>query len=528
MALLPALALLFVWRGEAAAAFWCAAAIILANLTVFYGEDITHHVYRTLALADQVRHGRLDPLLPNPSTGETLPVFVYYSALPYLPTVLLSLAGLPAHAAVKAALAAQLFIMVVGMRRLIETASPTPKGREIGYLAAIVFLCANYVYGLWLIRMALAETWVYCIVPWVASALLRDKPGRSVTILLFLQAAAHPIVFVQATAASLLAACGLSKENPFAVTVRLMAPAALALIAAMPFWLPQFLWKGDILGAAGLPATFGDSFFTAAQLADPRYVRSIGLLLPLAVGIMVVTAGLGLPARTWIPVAAFVIGFAVQTRLLRPLTMHLPILSYSLFVWRLMLPVAFLGFGALLSGWAQSAGGRWLLAPLAPLSLLVMIGYLLGPAQTNLARFLEPQSDESWYRRYTEHPVSWGRGEFLPNYTSLPVACSVSARETQRVTFADLRAGIRPTQPYLVVRQAPVGFVDYTMDGISLPASACRTDLILGPLQPNTVVQASTAKVTAVMWLRGTSLLLVLALSATSGLWRTAARRHPS
>jgi hypothetical protein len=335
-------------------------------------------------------------------------------------------------------------------------------------------------------------------------------------------------VFVQATAASFLTACGLAKEGPLAVAGRLVAPAMLAVIAAVPFWLPQFLWKDDILGAAGLPATFGDSFLTAAQLLDPRYVRSIGLLLPLAVGIMAVTAGVGLPASAWIPIVAFVIGFALQTWLLRPITVHLPILSYSLFVWRLMLPVAFLGFGALLSGWAQNARGRWLLAALAPLSLLVMVGFLLGPAQTNLARFLEPQSDESWYRRYTEHSTPWGRGEFLPNYASLPVACGVPARETQRVTFGDLLTGMRPAQPYLVVHQAPVGFVDYTMDGISLPASACRTDLILGPLQPDTVVQVSTAKIAAVMWLRGAALLLVLGLAATSGLWRTSGRRRVS
>jgi hypothetical protein len=528
MALLPALALLFVGRGLGAAAFWCAIAVILANLTFFYGEDIAHHVYRTLALADQARHGRFDPLLTNPLTAETLPVFVYYSVLPYLPTVLLNLAGLPAHAAVKVALAAQFLVMALGMRRLIENASPTPRAREIGYLAAVVFICANYVYGLWLTRMALAETWVYCIVPWVASALLRDKPARSVTVLLFLQAAAHPIVFVQATAASLLTACGLAKESPLAVTGRLVAPAVLAVLAAIPFWLPQFLWKGDILGAAALPATFGDSFLSVAQLLDPRYVRGIGLLLPLAVGIMVMTAGLGLRASAWIPTTAFVIGFALQTRLLRPIAVHLPILPYSLFVWRLMLPVAFLGFGALLSGWAQSARGRWLLVPLAPLSLLVMVGFLLGPAQTNLARFLGPQSDGFWYRRYTEHLAPWGHDEFLPNYASLPVACGVPAREAQRVTFADLLAGIRPTQPYLVVRQAPVGFVDYTMDGITLAASTCRADLILGPLQPDTVVQVSTARVTAVTWLRAASLLLVLGLAATSGLRRTAMRRRPS
>jgi uncharacterized membrane protein len=86
---LGALTIWFLWRSETKRAFWCATAAILVEFLFSWGDDTFTHIYRIAALADQVRHGVLSQFLVNPTTGETLPVFVYYNVLPYvIPTVL--------------------------------------------------------------------------------------------------------------------------------------------------------------------------------------------------------------------------------------------------------------------------------------------------------------------------------------------------------------------------------------------------------------------------------------------------------
>jgi hypothetical protein len=89
------------WRGEMKRAFWCATAAILVDFLFSWGDDTFSHVYRIAALADQVRHGSPNLFLVNPTTGETLPVFVYYSVLPYVLPTVLNLAGMPALYAFK-------------------------------------------------------------------------------------------------------------------------------------------------------------------------------------------------------------------------------------------------------------------------------------------------------------------------------------------------------------------------------------------------------------------------------------------
>ena len=47
-------------------------------------------------------------------------------------------------------------VMAFGLRRLVERVSPDVDSENAGYLIALLFLCVNYVYGLWLQRMAFA------------------------------------------------------------------------------------------------------------------------------------------------------------------------------------------------------------------------------------------------------------------------------------------------------------------------------------------------------------------------------------
>lgn len=516
MGLLVLLGALFIWRGRGDFAFWSCVSIILVNLVFFFGEDLNHHVYRTIVLAEQIRLGHLSLILINPTDGEALPTFVYYSFLPYLPGVALKLLGFSAHAAVKLALGGELLIMALGLKFLVD-ATVRARNRDLGYLTATLFLCANYVFCLWTARMALAEIWVYSLVPWVALFLVQGRSIRSLTALLFLQAAAHPIVFAQAVATAFLVAWALEREPFPAMVRRLVVAGLLAAIGAAAFWVPQFLWKGYILGTSHLPAAFPETFLPLSQALGPRYVRSLGWWLPLAVPLMIVTMGLRISWRAWLLSLGFAAGLALQTEPLQPIAVHIPLLSYSLFIWRLMLPVAFLGFGALLSGWGQQDSPRWPLALLAVLSLATMTSILLGAAQVNLPRFFAMDGDAAWYRAYIEHPSPWGRNEFLPNYADLPSACDVAATDRQQASFADLEAGTVVTNHYLAVAQAPHGIVDYTMNGWPPPQRACNDTLILGPLQPGSTVRASTAKMTALLWLRVATLVIVLGALAVSG-----------
>ena len=46
-----------IWRDQARGAFWCAVAAILAAFFFSWGDDSFTHVYRTAALAEQIRSG---------------------------------------------------------------------------------------------------------------------------------------------------------------------------------------------------------------------------------------------------------------------------------------------------------------------------------------------------------------------------------------------------------------------------------------------------------------------------------------
>ena len=172
MALLLGVAIVCSLRGRAAAAYWAVVGTVLVYLVISFGEDIGHHIYRTLAVADQLRQGRPSLFLTTQPEALTLPTFVFYSFVPYLPTALLNLLGLSAHAAFKVVMAVQILILAFGLRALIEE-------RKVGrtcsaaYLGALLFFGANYVYGLWLNRAAYADIWVYCLIPWVVLAILR-------------------------------------------------------------------------------------------------------------------------------------------------------------------------------------------------------------------------------------------------------------------------------------------------------------------------------------------------------------------
>ena len=499
-------------RGDMRAALGLVAAFVVALQLISFGDDVSHHVYRVAAIAGQLRAGAPSLLLADAATGTVLPTFVYYSLLPYLPSVLLNLAGVPAFVAVKVIAGAALMVMAAGVRALVDEHAARTNGQPgaAAYLVAILFLTANYVFGLWIARAAFAEIWVYCLVPWVTLFLLRGNFAALIA-LLFVQLCAHPLVFAQALASELLVALVLAASLPRHL-IRIGLPALLgALLLSSPYWLPLLLWKDHILGSRALPATFAQSFMGIGALFDPRLALSIGPFLPLALLAMLVLRRFGLPVRAWLGLACIGLLLAMQTRPLEPLVSLVPVLNESLFVWRLMLPTAFAAFGVLVVGWpAQAVSPR---RALAAVSLLAVAPLLVTFVRALPGSFfsLEAHANEEpvLMRTYGTDGLGWGVREFVPSYARLPDACHARRPDTPRVTTADLRRRVRAAGPYLAVRRAPVGTVSYEADGAAVGLGACGDDLILGPLIPGAQVRLSETRLDRLLWLRLAVLLVV-------------------
>jgi hypothetical protein len=273
-------------------------------------------------------------------------------------------------------------------------------------------------------------------------------------------------------------------------------------VLASPFWFPQFIWQGLILGPTGLPVRFADTFLAANEVVDRRFMRGMGFGLPLAVILMIPLSRARLSPRAWGLTAFFASALALQTRALRPLTEHLPLLSTSLFVWRLMLPAAVLGLGALWTGWRPAMGRERTLGLVALLSLLSMLVVLVGDAPANLTASAMPRTDQDWYRAGTSPNLVWGRREFLPNYGILPQTCNLPSGEVRTVSFAELQHGTTMQSSYLAVPAAPIGIVDYVVDGAAMAPTACGDSAIFGPLKHGAIATVSLHKVTILLWVR--------------------------
>lgn len=482
-------------------AFWCVAALIAAYQFLPPGYDGQDHAHRIVALADQISSGAPSLLIEDRATGSVLPIFVYYSILPYLPALPLNLAGLPAFVALKLVAAVAVLVMAAGIRALIELL-PDDR-RHHGYLAGVLFLSANYVYGLWVMRVALAEIWVFALVPWVVVALLRHRRLLLFGLLLA-QLCAHPVVFGHALAAALLVALAIALPD-WRRLARRGVPALLAsLTVSAPFWLPQVLWKDFILGTSGLPVRFADTFFTLAELARPLHPQTLGIWLPIAVALMLALAGRRLSIRIWLIAAAFAATLAIQTRPLLALADTIPPLSQSLFVWRLMFPAAFIGFAALALGWPTARA--WTTRLLQGLTLLSV-------ATTAVVTAIDaPGSIRFWFsgavdddvarRQYVGTVHGWAIREYAPNYSGLVDACDIAPAELREIDVTALRRGVRATTPYLSIRDAPFGVVSYTANGVELNPRACGDSLRLGPLRSGAEVRISETWLDRLLLLR--------------------------
>jgi hypothetical protein len=287
---------------------------------------------------------------------------------------------------------------------------------------------------------------------------------------------------------------------------------AVAMVLGAPFWLPQSLWQGVILGPHALPTDFRESFQTLAEIVSPRNDRTTGVWLPLAVLVLVFVSRARLPARVWVPIVAGFAIVALQTVYLFDIAKYIPTLALSLFVWRLALPVAFLLFGALLLGWRETGQpSRWALAPLAAASLAGMMFLMLDLEPTYVKDMMRGwDNDRTALVEYDRGDGIWGVREYLPNYTGLPRNCETPG--ARRATYPELRAGLKADTSFLVVRHGPVGLVEYSAGDAPVSLAACGEDLVLGPLAAGAVVTVSEARTNLLNYLRAIGFFLALAL----------------
>ncbi len=511
--LIPLLLLLFLlgrslWRQDGRGAFWWTVAIVVLNTIFSWGDDSYTHVYRIVALEDEFRHGRLGMLLTNPTTAQVLPVFVFYSSLPYLAPTLLNSLGMPAVIAFKLALIAQFLVLALGMQALVQRTRPADASAAnltSAFWVSILFIVANYVYTLWCTRAALAELWVYSFIPWVVIAILRPNGGRALTGLLFVQACAHPIVLAQSLMCEFVVPYGLATLSPRDLVKRCLGPLIVALLLAAPFWLPQFIWKDYILGPQALPVEFTQSFRTLIELVHARDFRSVGPWMPLALLIGIVAARGRLDHRFWVVTAAFLVVLFIQWAGVSAFVARIPVLNLSVFVWRLMLPASFLAFGALLAGWWQlERPPVRLFAPVVLLSVLAMLWLSLTQAPRYFAKLANAPTDRQALVDYDVGDGIWGIREFLPNYGRLPANCPSDARD---VKYGELRQGLTVKEPFVAVPDGPIGFVSY-----SAPENGCQGRLVLGPIKPGEVVQVSETRVDSLFYVRMLELLALAGL----------------
>ena len=499
------------WRGDARRAYWWSVAFVLVNTVFSWGDDGFTHVYRIVALAQEYRAGQPGMLLTNPTTGQVLPVFVFYGVLPYLPGAALNLLGVPAWIAFRLLLVAQYLVFAWGLQVLLDRSRPAgaPASRvSSDFLVGILLLQANYVFTLWPSRSALAELWVYSLVPWVAASILRPGSGRALVALFFVQAVSHPIVLAQALVCEVALPFCLSTLSVRAFARRWAGPLAVALLLAAPFWAAQFLWKDLILGPAGLPPRFEDSFRTLTGLVHGRDFRSIGPFLPLALLVALVATRGRLDRRFWIATVLAVAALFVQWTGVAALVSKIPVLNLSVFVWRLMLPAAFLAFGAVLIGWRGIARPPLaILSSLAALAALAMMWSSLLAKERTFALLSHPPDDRASLVDYDRGNGIFGIREFLPQYARLPATCPPED-DIQRASYNDLRRGLVARRSFVAVADAPFGFVDY-----SAPLGACRNDLLLGPVKPGETVQVSERTVNRLFVVRMAE-LAILALLA--------------
>ncbi len=114
----------------------------------------------------------------------------------------------------------------------------------------------------------------------------------------------HPIIMMQTLVAEVLVAYTLTGLTCVGLIRRGFVPVMVALVLGAPFWLPQSLWQGVILGPAAPADGLPRSFMTLAEMMRPLNDHTVGAMAAArhsAAGLHLARA---LSVRVWVPIVA--------------------------------------------------------------------------------------------------------------------------------------------------------------------------------------------------------------------------------
>lgn len=502
--------------------FWTIVGCILVQLTFLDGADIAHHAYRVIGLVEELHRKEYSGLLINPQTGQAFPIFVYFSFVPYLIAICINLLGISAYISIKLTLSLFLLFFSGGLHLLVTRScklrdqSGDP---NFQFLIISLFMCSTCIFGLWTLTDELGEIASYAFVPWIALALISGQSFSKLAMLFFVQLIVHPVIFGHALLCVIALAYGISNLQLGSIIRKFMPPVTAALIMATPFWLPQILWVHLIVGNAVLPFKFVDTFLDAELIFSRHFDWAMGPWLILAVALMVIVARGQMNKRAWAMVAAFALILAMQTVYLRGIVMLIPEISIFQFIFRFMVPAAFIALGVLLGFLSpEQRGSKIALSLLLGVAFLNMVVVRIVHSSGNVVPYVY---DTQGYANYLVGDNAFGVAMLQPNYARLPINCThAQTRNIQKVSFKDLLDGSTPSASYVAVANAPIGIVTYQVDGTALAQAACGGDLILGPIPAGRTIAANEGTLLKLAWFRILSmfaaLLLFIGLPATA------------
>lgn len=469
---LVAVSVFFCWKRAFQSAYAVQAGG-LAFLVIFgIGDDTFVHAFRTLAVADQFRNAKLD--LFGDVGGYTLPVFYFYTTLPYSLAAPLTFIGIPSVQAVNIVSASFLLILAYGIKDLVSLVyvGPDRSGTMAAFFSAL-FLGSNYVYQNFVVRAALPEAMAYALVPFAVAALLRNSYMLAMAIIA-LQIIAHPPIFPQALFLQVVLILTFAKVTA-RFSVRALLSVCGALLLSSPAWLPAFAHRHSILGIDNLPVTFEQTFLTPTELLNPLAFNSIGPYLLIMVFVALYRFGRSFDIRTTILFILFACVFLWQSTLLRGMVVDIPLMDISLFIWRWMFVAAMLGMFAVFLAWRGCVTST----PLAiVLALSIAQSLIVATSQSRGLMFRDAEVLSHF--KTTGARNAYGIGEFLPDYRELPDRCDlITGESVTTLSFPTLREQPIVVDKPVLLRDAPIGIVRYTLDGRSVALAHCDGDLVL-------------------------------------------------
>lgn len=393
---------------------YCLLAVISMHLEP-RGSDWDHHMFRVQEIAWLWSHGVFWPSVsPFLAESSLLPLYAIYSPLPYLPAVLLHLAGVPPllSSLVIAGVAMSVFVCML-LRWLTDVLGPI-RG---GLATSAIFFSAYFQANLFA-RFAYPELLALCMLPWVGRAVwsmtLRCTQrsfahAAIATTFLFL---IHPVTFANCAAFAMLflvaQAFVRGRAAGAARLGRLPLVLVLAPIVGACFTYPLISNLPDVRGQWNyvVPWSVTEAWLQPGVVDEPVLWFSLALALLLARVQDTLRRSVLIPLAV-VAAAAVFLSHEWSTWVWA----HLPWPRINLFPWRL---IPFYVWPALIIVCARlPARGRWL--ALAMLIIAYQAVLQVDATWTAFATRDETKRDLARvFDKYAARRTGWGVDEFLP------------------------------------------------------------------------------------------------------------------